>query len=371
MELATFVVVDDAAIESPRSSPIRVNAIKPILARGSASSSGPLLTTADQLLVTTADQLQLRLEVVTGGLAEPTDMGFAPDGRLFVTEQSGRVHVVNEDRLQRDPALQLDDVAVDSGGGLVAMAVDPQFSSTHFVYLMYSTRSRRDALTFRLARFREVLGTLGERAILLEGIPASQGTHAALRFGTDGKLYAAFDDGGDANSRENLSSFNGKILRLNPDSTTPSDNASATPIYAYGFESPRGLDWQPATGTLWLADGAERNGAAGLHQIVSSGNSAIRGRIQRSYLLPSPSDTTAMVFYHGVILPSFGGDLLIATDRGHYILRVRLDGNVPPNIVATERLLQDRVGPVRALGIGQHGEIYFATNDAIERLVAP
>ena len=354
LELASFIVVGDTVLESPRSSPIQINFTKQIQ-RGPTLSSSPPVTTADQ---------QLRVELVAGGLGEPTDLAFAPDGRLFVTERSGRVRLVQEDRLQINPSLQLDDVAVASGGGLVAIALDPQFSSTHFVYLIYTTRSHRDVLTFRLARFREALGTLGERAILLDGVPASQGAHAALRFGRDGKLYAAFDDGGDASLRENLSSFNGKVLRLNPDATTPSDNASATPIYAYGFESPRGLDWRPTTGTLWLADGAEQNGAAGLHLIESSGHTAVRGSIERSYPLPSPSDTTAMVF-------SSAGDLLIATDRGHDILRVRLDGSAPPNIVSTEGLLQDRVGPVRALGIGPLGEIYFATNDAIERLVAP
>jgi glucose/arabinose dehydrogenase len=362
IELATFVVAGGSMTEGARSSPIRVNVTKQILAAESIWSNSNLIATADQ---------QLRVELVAEGLGEPTDMGFAPDGRLFVTEQSGRVRVVEKDRLQRDPALQLDDVALANGGGLLAMAVDPQFSSSHFIYLMYTARSRRDVLTFQLARFREVLGTLGERAILLDGIPASQGAHAALRFGKDGKLYAAFDDRGDADLRENLSSFNGKLLRLNADATTPSDNAPATPIYAQGFESPRGLDWQPATGTLWLADGTDRNGAAGLHEIVSTGQSTIGGSVKGSYLLPSSSDTTAMVFYQGALLPSFEGDLLIATEQGHSILRVRLDGHVPPNIVTTERLLQDRVGPVRALGIGGHGEIYFATNDAIGRLVAP
>jgi aldose sugar dehydrogenase len=377
MELAAFVVVNDAALESPHSSAIRVNVLKAVLAGGSAPSRRPPVTSNDQLLVTAVDQLflttvdrpQLRVELVTGGLGEPTDMGFAPDGRIFVTERSGGVRVVQENRLQMDPAVQLDDVAVANGGGLVAMAVDPQFSNTHFIYLMYTTRSRRDVLTFRLARFREVLGTLGERAILLDGVPANQGAHAVLRFGTDGKLYAAFDDGGRADLRENLSSFNGKILRLNADATTPGDSASATPIYAYGFESPRGLDWQPATGRLWLADGAGGTDAAGLHQILSSGNSAIRGSIQRSYPLPSASDTTGMVFYQGAGLPSFGGDLLIATERGQNILRVRFDGNVPPNIIATEQLLQNRIGPVRAVGIGRHGEIYFATNDTVAKLV--
>ena len=359
IELAAFVVNGDTVVESPRSSAIRVNATTAITQSVSAATA--LLTNGAML--TTADQLRLRVELVTEGLEEPTDMAFAPDGRIFVTERAGKVRVVQQDRLQTEPALQLDDVAVDvvdGGGGLVAIAIDPQFSKNHFIYTIYTTHSRRNGLMFRLARFREVLGTLGERAILLESIPANQGASATLRFARDGKLYAAFDDSGDANLREKLSSFNGKILRLNPDGSTPGDNVPATPVYAYGFQSPRGLDWQPATGMLWLADRVQ-NGGAGLHAIT----------IRRSYVLPSANDMTAIVFYHGALLPSFEGNLLIANERSHYILRARLDGNVPPNIVATEPLLQDRVGAVRALGIGQRGEIYFTTDNALGRLVAP
>jgi glucose/arabinose dehydrogenase len=146
LELAAFVA-GSAGLESDRSSPLRVNVTVQTVAGGAALwSSGPLLTTADQL--------QLRVELVTEGLAEPTDMGFAPDGRLFVTERAGRVRVVVEDRLQTEPALQLDEVAVADGGGLVAIALDPQFSNTHFVYTIYTTRSRRGGLVFQLARFR-------------------------------------------------------------------------------------------------------------------------------------------------------------------------------------------------------------------------
>jgi aldose sugar dehydrogenase len=373
IELVSFVVDGDAVVESAHSSPLQVNATAAITLTAAGGTDvradGGTLTTVDQML-TTADHLSLRSELVAEGLEDPTDMAFAPDGRIFVTERAGKVRVVQQDRLRAAPALQLDDVGVADGGGLVAIAIDPQFSNTHLVYTIYTARSRGNNLMFRLARFREVAGTLGERAILLEGIPASQGASASLRFAKDGKLYAAFDDSGDANLRERLSSFNGKILRLNPDASTPADSTAGTPVYAYGFQSPRGLDWQPATGTLWIADRVQ-NGGAGLHAILSSNVRSSLSAIRRSYALPSADDTTAMVFYQGALLPSFEGNLLMANERGHYILRIRFDANVPPNIVATEPLLQDRVGAVHALGIGQRGEIYFTTDNTLGRIVAP
>jgi glucose/arabinose dehydrogenase len=93
--------------------------------------------------------------------------------------------------------------------------------------------------------------------VLLDGVTAATpSASAALRFGPDGKLYAAFDDGGDAQRRGDAASLNGKVLRLNTDGTTPSDPASATPIYAGGYGSPVAMDWDPPTATLWAADRA-------------------------------------------------------------------------------------------------------------------
>jgi glucose/arabinose dehydrogenase len=75
-----------------------------------------------------------------------------------------------------------------------------------------------------------------------------------------------------------------------------------------------------------------------------------------------------VAFYRGELLPAFRGDLLVAADEGH-ILRLRFDGGRRGRITSSERLLQDRVGPVRVVGIGPGGEIYFCTADALGRLV--
>src|SRR5438876_78800 len=83
----------------------------------------------------------------------------------------------------------------------------------------------------------------GDDVVLLDRIAASSPDAAAsLRFGLDGKLYVALDDGGHPLLAGDLASFNGKILRMNPDGTTPDDQAGATPVYSYGYRAPRALD---------------------------------------------------------------------------------------------------------------------------------
>jgi glucose/arabinose dehydrogenase len=377
LELAAFIVAD-TVLESPRSSPLHVVVVNGPnsqalvssnrRALGTSQSGGLVITTADDVpVITTADHVQLRLDVVADGLEAPTDIAFAPDGRIFIAERAGRVRVIRDGHLQAQPAVTLDDVTTEGDGGLLSLAFDPRVDRTGFVSALYTTLSRNDAPVFRLARFRAVGDTLGDRAILLDDIEASPHAAASLRFGTDGKLYAAFDDGGDPAVAGDLSSFNGKILRMNADGSTPDDQAAGTPVYSYEHRSPRGFDWQPVTGTLWIVDGGARSSAR-LSAVVAAGDRAKRGSVQASYELPPPVGASALAFYRGRLIPAFRDNLLVAANEGRYLLRIRFDAQDATRIVATERLLQDRIGGVRAVTSGPDGAIYLCTASELVRL---
>ena len=360
LEIAAFVV-DGAVLESGKSTALRVERIGT-----SMTTAGSVWQT--EVAVSTMDRLQLRLQLVTDGLTDPTDLAFAEDGRIFVAEQAGLVRVLRDDQLQTEPALTLDDVAADQGGGLLALALDPQFQRTGFVYVIYTAESRREGRVFRVARFREAGGKLAQQAVLLDGIPASSGSPtSSLRFGPDGKLYAAFDDGGDERRSGDLSSFNGKVLRLNPDGSTPVDQAAATPVFLADLRSPRGFDWRPSEGTIWIADAAA-DASERLHVFMPGSRPSDRSSTSLKYALPRPIGASDVTFYRGELLPAFRGDLLVAADEGRHILRLRFDAR-KGNIASSERLLHDRVGPVRVVGIGSRGEIYFGTPDSLGRIV--
>src|SRR5262249_43816716 len=161
----------------------------------------------------------------------------------LIAERSGQVRVVREGRLLSEPAVSLADT-IGPDGQLLAIALDPQFDRNGFVYTIYTAPDRSGAMAFTLARFREVGDTLGDRAVLLDAAPASSSLpSAALRFGPDGKLYAAYDDGGDPRSASDPASMNGKILRLNADGTMPGDTRGSTPVYMGTFGSPVAIDW--------------------------------------------------------------------------------------------------------------------------------
>jgi glucose/arabinose dehydrogenase len=304
-------------LESARSAALRVTMLAQTVARG--QNIRPAAASMDRA-ATNAEVLRhgstLRAELVADGLDSPADLAFASDGRLFVAERRGRIRVVRDGRLLSEPALSLAD-ALGSGGQLVALALDPHFERTRYAFAIYTAPARSGEPMFTLARFREVADTLGDRAVLLDGVRASSPSPAAaLRFGPDGKLYAAFDDGGDARRRRDPASLNGKVLRLDPDGTTPGDANGGTPVYADGFQSPVALDWDPPTATLWVADRA--------------------------------AGASPFAFYRGALFPAWAGRLLSASDR-----------------MAVEAFTSSP----RVVAIGPDGAIYYGTAGAIGRLV--
>jgi glucose/arabinose dehydrogenase len=374
LELAAFIL-DGNILESPRSAPLLVNKT----GAATASAAGPPAKWPSGMTVSTSDGLRLRIDRIAEGLVNPTDIAFVPDGRALVAEQSGSVRVLTPDgRILAEPALSLRRGPSDETQ-LVALAVDPRFAETHFVYTVstaatLSTLStgtpRPGRLVFTLARYRETANALVDRIVLRDDILASA-SHAAasLRGGADGKLFVAFDDGGDPQRAGDLASPNGKILRLNPDGTTPADQAGFTPLYSSDFHSPGGFDWRPGSNVLWIADRDARNSAR-LSAVGSTAGAQKRGVRIASYALPSGTVPSSVAFYRGGLMPTFRNDLLIASEEGRHLLRVRLDSVDQTKVVSTERLLQDAIGGVRVVAVSTSGTIYLATVDAIARLVA-
>jgi glucose/arabinose dehydrogenase len=376
LELASFVN-DGGVLESARSATLRVTVVSVVTRIGPASRPA---TPFNGGTAVTADQVRLRIEPVAEGVDHPTDLAFAPDGRLFVAERSGRIRILaaNADRVAPvdasethlpEPAISLAGVIGD--GQLLALALDPQFDRTRFVFSIYTAASRSGDLVYTLARFREAGGTLGDRIVLLDSIPATSPPSASLRFGPDAKLYAAIDETVDARRRGDAASMQGKILRLNPDGTTPDDQAGATPLYADGYGgAPGGFDWDLRSLVLWVA-GRDADGSSRLRTLALDSGVPVgmkRGVVRRAFALPAQTKPSSVAVYRGDLFPAFAGSVLVASEEGRHLLRVKLDPQTSTP-VAAERLLQDRVGEVRAVAISPDGAVYFGTADAIGRLV--
>lgn len=223
------------------------------------------LASASRLAAATAPPGYV-VEIHAQGFAAPTAMAFAPDGRLFICEQAGRLRVVDDGVLLATPFLTLD-VDADGERGLLGVAFDPGFATNHYVYVYYTTRT--PVTHNRVSRFRANGNTAlagSEVAILEFGALSSATSHngGAIHFGNDDRLYVAVGDNTNGANAQLLTNRLGKILRINANGSIPADNpffSTATgvnrAIWAYGLRNPFTLAVQRSTGRIFINDVGE------------------------------------------------------------------------------------------------------------------
>ena len=200
---------------------------------------------------------------VVTGISNPTSMAFAPDGRLFVTQQTGQLRVVKNGALLATAFLTL---SVDSAGerGLLGVTFDPGFASNQLLYVYYTTVA--GGTHNRISRFKAngdvVLS--GSETVLVDLPPLSSATNhngGALHFGNDGKLYVAVGDNATSANAQSMSTPFGKLLRFNSDGTIPTDNpffASTSgvnrAIWALGLRNPFTFGVRRSNGAILIND---------------------------------------------------------------------------------------------------------------------
>ena len=205
-------------------------------------------------------------ETQISGLTSPTAMEIAPDGRIFVCQQTGGLRVIKNGALLPTPFLTL---SVDSSGerGLLGVTFDPNFATNNFIYVYYtvSTSPKHN----RLSRFTANgdLVVPGSEQVLLELDNLTNATNhngGAIHFGPDGKLYIAVGENATSSNSQTLSNLLGKVLRLNADGSIPADNPffnTATgknrAIWALGLRNPFTFAFQPGSGRLFINDVGE------------------------------------------------------------------------------------------------------------------
>lgn len=200
--------------------------------------------------------------LVSGSLTSPTAMAIAPDGRIFVCQQSGQLRVIENGVLLGTPFVSL---AVNFTGerGLLGVAFDPNFTTNHFLYVYYTATS--PAVHNRISRFTANgnVAAAGSEVVLLDlnNLSATNHNGGALHFGPDGKLYAAVGENAVSSNAQTLSNLLGKMLRINSDGSIPTDNpffnqatGNNRAIWALGLRNPFNFGFQPGTGRMFIND---------------------------------------------------------------------------------------------------------------------
>lgn len=330
-----------------RSAPLRVR-------MGGAASVG---VNRGAARARTTDGIRFTITVAATGLRNPTDIAPLPDGRVLLAERSGRVRLLDLGTRYWADALTIDDCFTAAGGGLLALAVDPQFESTHHVYALYTTDSG-----FRLARYVEAEGRLSGRAVIADGLPASRTAPAGtVRIGRDRKIYLAIGNEYEP-SRHEHETLGGKILRLNLDGTTPSDHNPSTPAIATGLYRPTGMTAGDDAPALWLS-------GIGVHPelMVLSGNPLNPSAALPKRVLPEHWGPITLTTYSSDAVPALKGDLLIGGRNSGSLVRVTVDHAA--TIRSAEWIFMNELSRIDAVAVTSDGAILIAEADRLLRIL--
>jgi glucose/arabinose dehydrogenase len=339
---------------------------------------------------------QLEVQTVASGLVNPWSLGFLPDGRMLVTERPGRIRVVTAEGQLSPPLKGVPEVFASGQGGLLDLAIDKSYAQNKTIYFCFAERTGGGGRTaVARARLNDGNGRLDDTKIIFrqEG-PLSSGNHYGCRIvqAGDGNLFVTLGEHFTyRDEAQNLGNHLGKIIRIAPDGSVPSDNpfvgrADAKPeIWSFGHRNQQGLAINPASGDLWEIEHGPRGGdevniigrgknygwpvigygidysGAKIH--ASSAKDGMEQPIK--YWVPSIAPS-GMMFYTAKLFPKWTGSLFSGALAGKMLVRLSLTGNA---ITGEERLLQNLNERIRDVRQGPDGALWLLTDSSAGRIL--
>ena len=314
-------------------------------------------------------------ETVVGNLRIPWSIDWTPDGTALFTERDGNLRVIYDGVLESEPLLSID--VGDVEGGLLGLAVDPDFEENQYIYLYY-TYTENSVPINKVVRYQFSNGTVTEDMVLLDGIPGAQYHDGGrIQFGPDEKLYITTGDAGNPSLAQDSDSLAGKILRINRDGTVPAGNPFAnSTVWSIGHRNPQGIDWDEY-GNLVASEHGPSGGIRGsahdeINLIVPGANygwpDIIGGDSAEGLQTPilhSGRETWApsgAEFYDGDKIAGWTGKYFVAALRGAHLHMIDIDPQTH-TVLSHEKLFQDEFGRLRDVQTGPDGFLYVLTSN--------
>jgi glucose/arabinose dehydrogenase len=338
-------------------------------------------------------RMDYRVEVVTSQVSTPWAIAFLPDGTMLVTEKGGTLRRLTRAGVLSAPITGVPAVSTAGQGGLLDVAVHPNFSSNRFIYLTYSAAGTGGTGTvLARAKLSADFKSLTGRVTMFTQAPrySNSSNHYGSRIVLDGQGYIYVSLGDRAqypptDTAQRLNNHVGKVIRITEGAALPPDNPFYnTPNayranYTYGHRNPQGIALHPTTGEIWEIEhgplgGDELNilkpGANYGWPVVSwgrnydgtpvgTGQTSAPGMTASIFHWDPVIAPGGMTFYTSNAFPRWKGNLFIAGLRSMALVRLTLDGN---RVVSEERLLTERGQRLRDVQVGPDGYLYVATD---------
>ncbi|MBX9453160.1 MAG: PQQ-dependent sugar dehydrogenase [Mesorhizobium sp.] len=336
----------------------------------------------------------IQVSTIASGLSHPWAIAFLPgDGGMLVTERPGNLRRIGSDGSVSEPVEGVPEVDARGQGGLLDVALDPQFQENRLVYLSFAEAGEGgNGTAVARGRLNEDLSALEDVEIIFSQQPKVQSrAHFGSRlvFDGEGHLYVTLGERSQAQFRgqaQDLDSHLGKIVRINPDGSVPDDNPfvgqdDALPeIWAYGVRNVQAAALHPETGVLWEIEHGPRGGdelniiepganygwplvTLGIEYsggTIGEGLETAEGMVDAIYTWTPVIAPSGMMFYGGDAFEEWQGDLFVGGLASTALVRLELDGD---SVTHEERLLKPLGLRIRDVAEGPDGAIYVATDE--------
>lgn len=339
-----------------------------------------------------APETPVHVERVAAGLEHPWALQFLPDGRMIVSERAGRLRLIDRQGRVSQPVEGLPSVAATGQGGLLDLALAPDFGSSGMIFMTFAEARKGTANGTSVARATLVLegqsGRLSDFKVIFRQQPESSG---GLHFGSrlaltdDGRIFVTLGERYQKDYAQDLGRHWGKVIRIDQDGKAPADNpfvgqAGAQPeIWSYGHRNPQSAAIHPQTRKLWVVEHGPRGGdevnvpERGRNYgwpVIGYGIDYSGAKLHASthkdgmeqpiyYWVPSIAPS-GMAFYTGVAFPAWTGNLFVGALAGQALHRLVLEGE---RVVAEEVLLKTLGERIRDVRQGPDGMLWLLTDD--------
>ena len=326
-------------------------------------------------------------ETYAEGLQHPWGMAFLPDGRMLVTERPGRLRIVGRDGSLSEPLTGVPTVMARGQGGLLDVAIDPNFATNRMVYLSFSEPGAENTAGTAVAKGR--LGAAGLENVQViwsqqPKVRSNQHYGSRLVFRNDGTLFITTGDRGNQRQLvQDLDATIGKVIRINTDGSIPRDNpfvgrdGARSEIWSYGHRNMQGATLAP-DGTLWTTEHGPRGGdelnrtEAGKNYgwpVITYGEEYQGGKIgegtakagmeQPIWYWNPVIAASGLTFYIGDAIPGWKGSILAGSMTPGGLVRLEMQNG---RVVKEERYLVEMKERFRAVKQGPDGFVYVLTD---------
>ncbi len=292
--------------------------------------------------------------ILAQDLDTPWALAFLPDKSILVTERAGRVQ-----RLEPNGTLTLLATLPSKEvgeGGLLGVALDPQFEQNHFVYFYYTYAGTTDTLN-RVVRMIYQNNTLTDEEIIVDAIPGNSNHNGGrIKFGPDGLLYIATGDAENPSQAQDTSTLGGKILRITREGKAE--------VFSYGHRNVQGLTWDNQ-GNLWATEHGRSGVQSGLDELnlIEKGKNygwpTIQGNETRSGMETAIRNSGSTTWAPAGIA-SLNNSLFFGGLRGQTLYQVVLQGN---QVTEMKEHFKNQFGRIREVIVGPDGMLYITTSN--------